>query len=370
MKRLFFLLLLAPLVAAQTINISIDANANRKRIDERIYGLNFATEAQLKDLNVPLNRSGGNANTRYNWQQNASNQAFDWFYESLEHGPNVPGQEADAFIQEAKNAHAEPMITLPIMGWVAKLGPNRQRLSSYSIAKYGAQQKNDWEWFPDAGNGVRTDGTRITNNDEHDANMPVDAEFQRGWIQHLLTTWGGANMGGVRYYILDNEHSIWQSTHRDVKKIGATMDEVLDRMIAHSEVIKSVDPRAVVVGPEEWGWTGYLLSGYDQQWAAANNNWWNTPDKVAHGGMDYLPWLLKELKAHDVASGHKTIDVFSVHFYPQGGEYSDDVSQSMQLRRNRSTRALWDPNYTDETWIGTQVRLFPRLREWIAAHYP
>ena len=52
------------------------------------------------------------------------------------------------------------------------------------------------------------------------------------------------------------------------------------------------------------------------------------------GGMDYIPWLLSEWKN----AGHP-VDVLSVHYYPQGGEYGDDVSTNMQLLRNRSTRA-------------------------------
>ncbi|MFI5041916.1 MAG: FG-GAP-like repeat-containing protein [Acidimicrobiales bacterium] len=42
----------------------------------------------------------------------------------------------------------------------------------------------------------------------------------------------------------------------------------------------------------------------------------------------------------------------------------------MQLRRNRSTRSLWDPAYVDETWIADVVRLVPRLRQWVATSYP
>jgi hypothetical protein len=64
------------------------------------------------------------------------------------------------------------------------------------------------------------------------------------------------------------------------------------------------------------------------------------------------------------------LDVFTVHYYPQGGEFSDDVSTAMQQRRNRSTRSLWDPNYVDETWIGDRVRLIPRLRGWVTQYYP
>ena len=41
----------------------------------------------------------------------------------------------------------------------------------------------------------------------------------------------------------------------------------------------------------------------------------------------------------------------------------------MQLRRNRSTRSLWDPNYVDETWINDKVQLIPRLRNWVNTYY-
>jgi hypothetical protein len=41
----------------------------------------------------------------------------------------------------------------------------------------------------------------------------------------------------------------------------------------------------------------------------------------------------------------------------------------MQLRRNRSTRSLWDPTYVDESWIGDTVRLVPRLKSWVASSY-
>ena len=76
-------------------------------------------------------------------------------------------------------------------------------------------------------------------------------------------------------------------------------------------------------------------------------------------------WLLRGAASSAPTSiSRRVIDVFTVHYYPQGGEFwpADDVSTAMQLRRNRSTRSLWDPNYTDETWINDQVQLIPRLR--------
>ncbi|APV50533.1 hypothetical protein BWI17_13030 [Betaproteobacteria bacterium GR16-43] len=349
--------------------ITVNALSNRHAIDARVYGLAFASTAQLLELNVPLNRHGGNGTTRYNWQVNASNHAFDWYFQSLDDGSATPAASWDDFVQSSKSGGAQAAITVPMIGWVAKLGANRQRLSSFSIAKYGAQQANDWQWFPDAGNGVRTNGQLITGNDPTDANVLVDSTFQQQGVQHLVTRWGAAASGGVRYYILDNEHSIWQGTHRDVHPAGATMDEIRGKMIDHATKIKAVDPDAIVFGPEEWGWSGYLYSGADQQ-AGAANGWSNFPDRNAHGGADYLPWLLGQMRANELATGKRLLDVFTVHYYPQGGEYGNDTSQAMQLRRNRSTRSLWDPNYTDETWINDKVRLIPRLKQWAAANYP
>ena len=111
------------------------------------------------------------------------------------------------------------------------------------------------------------------------------------------------------------------------------------------------------------------MSGYDQQWGSLHG-WSNLPDRAAHGDADYLPWLLDQLRQESTARGQRLLDVFTVHYYPQGGEFSDDVSTAMQLRRNRSTRSLWDPAYVDETWIADTVRLVPRITGWVASAYP
>ena len=81
---------------------------------------------------------------------------------------------------------------------------------------------------------------------------------------------------------------------------------------------------AQVVGPEEWGWSGYFYSGYDQQYGSLHG-WSNLPDRVAHANADYLPWLLDQLRQTTVADGQRPLDVFSVHYYPQGGEFGNDT---------------------------------------------
>jgi hypothetical protein len=91
---LFVISLLTSVGSAQgpTVTINIDAAANRHAIYPNIYGVAFATPAQLADLNSPLNRSGGNATTRYNWECNCSNHASDWYWKTSMRAVQLPAR--------------------------------------------------------------------------------------------------------------------------------------------------------------------------------------------------------------------------------------------------------------------------------------
>ncbi len=356
----------APAIAADNppVAIAIDAAAGRHAISPLIYGVAFGAPADLARLGAPLNRSGGNGESLYNWRLNATNLGQDWFFESYPSASAAPGGDGDAFITQSKSAGAAAMLTIPMIGWVAQLGPNRAILPSFSVAKYGAQCQVD-PYLPNAGDGVHTDcSTDVTGNDPIDANLRDTPAAEQAWVKHLVAKWGGAAAGGLQYYIMDNEPSIWFSTHRDVHPVGPHATEIRDKVIQTSAAVKAIDPNAKVVATEEWGWDGYFYSGYDQQYAA-QHGWSYFPDRATEqGGMDYIPWLLKSWKA-----AGRPVDVLSVHFYPQGGEDSDNVSTAMQLLRNRSTRQLWDPKYVSESWIGAVVDLIPRLQGWVNEHY-
>jgi hypothetical protein len=348
--------------------VNVDAAAGRHAINPLIYGVAYGDSTTLADLNAPLNRQGGNNTSRYNWQLNADNRGSDWYFESIGDDSALPGERGDTFISQSKAAGADAMLTIPMLPWVAKLGPGRAKLASFTVSKYGAQQYTDY-WMPDAGNGVRVDGSSITGNNPSDANVASTPDFQAGWVNHIVSKWGTAGAGGLRYYIMDNEPSIWFGTHRDVHPTGPTMDEIKNDIVAYAGKVKAIDPGAQVVGPEEWGWSGYFYSGYDQQWGSSHG-WSGYPDRAAHADADYLPWLLQQMAAAEKSAGKRLLDVFSVHFYPQSGEFGDDVSSTMQMRRNRSTRQLWDPSYVSESWIGEKVQLIPRIKGWVNQYYP
>lgn len=347
---------------AGAVAIQIDASRNRHPISPLVYGVSFAGTSGPGFKN-PLNRFGGNSTTRYNWKANADNRANDWFFQSIADADPAPGGVVEKFLKETKAAGSAPMITIPCIGWVAKVGPNREKLWSFSVKKYGAQEKTDAQWTPDSGNGKKPGGKEITGNDPTDANLPTTPDYFRPWVKSLAPR--------VPYFLLDNEPGIWQGTHRDVIPHGETLDSLFGKLKNTAAMIRQEAPKAQICGPEEWGWTGFLYSGADSEWAGKNGwNVNNLPDRKAHGGVDAMPYLLSQFAAEEKKTGKRLLDVFTLHFYPQGGEFGDDVSSAMQARRNRSTRALWDPNYKDETWIADTVKLIPRMKAWRDASYP
>ncbi len=360
-----------PPVTNTAVTIAVDAQLNRRAINPYIYGVAFASAAQLADLDASLNRSGGNAETRYNWLIDAHNRGADWYFESIGDSSGTPGASADSFISSTKSAGALPLITIPMIGWAPKLGTGRGKLSSFSIAKYGQQADHDWQYMTDAGNGIITNtSTPITTNNPTDANFATNSALQFAFVQHLTNAWGLSTNGGVRFYLMDNEHSIWHSTHRDVHPNGATRQEIRDKFFDYAGVVKSIDPNALVMAPEEFGWSGYFYSGADLQYGG-QYGYGYLPDRSTNGGMDYVPWLLDQFHQRATNTNQRLLDYFTLHCYPEDRNVSgNDVSFSTQLLRNRQTREFWDTNYIDPTWINDVVKLIPRMKSWVATYYP
>ena len=142
-----------------------------------------------------------------------------------------------------------------MIGWVAK---SRTPGSSFSVAKYGPQQKTDPIW-PDFGNGVKPDGTMITNNDPNDTCMPIDESWTSDWVKYLVGKFGNAAHGGVAIYALDNEPTWWDKMHRDVHPLPFTYDEVTEKGLKVAKAIKAADPTAEVSGPVIDFWLYLLL---------------------------------------------------------------------------------------------------------------
>ncbi|HEX8153166.1 MAG TPA: glycoside hydrolase family 44 protein [Thermoanaerobaculia bacterium] len=366
--------------ANPAITVNVDAAANQHPIDPRIYGSSWATAAQITSLGLTLNRWGGNAMSRYNWAFSTANRCKDYFFynipDPVSSGDGSNGKSADDFISLTFGAGAHPVMTIPMLSLLPK---DRSKRCSFPQTLYPNQEAFSnpaWEPFV-CGNGrypdgnPNEDGPRILGApDPNNISTSYPLSHQGNWVQHMIDTFGSAAAGGVRYFSLDNEPGLWSFDHWDVHPTGTSYNEVWAKMSELGALIRQKEPAAVITAGEEWGWSGYFMSGLDIE----NGN---NADRNAHGGKPYYDWLLDQAKAYEQSTGVRIIDVWTAHYYPQAGEFwSGDTSTAMQNLRNRSTRSLWDPNYVDESWIGgtevggAKVRLIPRLKEWVANHYP
>lgn len=356
--------------------VTVDATANVHAINPDIYGMNFASEALAKELGLPVRRWGGNATTRYNWQIDTYNTGSDWYFENIPNplpiGRTLPdGSAADQFVEQDRRTGTRTLMTVPTSGWVAKRRPRGDSHPydcGFKVSAYGAQQSTD-PWDTNCGNGVNPRGANITGNSAADTSIAIDPSFVQGWVSHLVANYGPASAGGVAFYGLDNEPELWSSTHRDVRPQHLGYDELASRAQAYASAIKAVDPSAQVIGPSGWGWTAYFYSDLD---SAPGGSWWSDPkDRKAHGDVPLIEWYLQQMKAYETAHGQRLLDYVDEHFYPQGnGVFGGATDAATNALRLRSTRALWDPTYVDESWIADTVQLIPRMRGWVAANYP
>ncbi len=341
-------------------------------IDPNIYGINSASAEIATELQLPVNRWGGNATTRYNWQNDTTNRAADWYFENIpfenENPESLPvGSTADKFISQNNETGTETLLTIPMIGWTAK---DREIACGFSVAKYGEQADTD-PFVEDCGNGLLPDGeTPIVGNDPADTSVVIDEQFVQDWVAHLQSQFGSAGDSGVAYYSLDNEPMLWHETHRDVFPDPLGYDDLLDRTVRYASAIKTADPEAQVFGPVLWGWTAYSYSAQD---VASGEEFWNEPpDRLAHEDLPLVIWYLKELQAQELIDGVRLLDYLDLHYYPAAPDVAlspagDAETQALRLR---STRSLWDPNYVDESWIEQSVELIPLMRRWVDNFYP
>ena len=362
------------------VAVAVDTSSNVHAFSPLIFGVAFGDAARNAAIGYTVRRWGGNSVTRYNWQVDVHNTAFDYYYENIPGAHDrtqVPpiGNDADAFVGEALDGGAMPLMTIPTIGWTPRADSplDHPYFAGFSVERYGAQESVD-PFDTDAGNGRRPNGSDITGNDPHDTSTEVDASFQRGWIAHFQSAFGGAASGGVRLYSLDNEVMLWNSTHRDVHPQPTTYDETWANAASYGAMVKQQDAAAKVTGPVTWG--------YCDLFGSAADDCLDGDDRQAHGGMPFVAWYLQQVCAHPLAGGARVVDYLDLHYYPQGSgvALSDDDSPATAARRLRALKELYDPAWVSESWISDlgdfdenhydKPNLIPRARAWIDQYCP
>ena len=237
--------------------LSVDATAGRHAISPYIYGENFADTPTAAANGVTVDRFGGNSASRFNYLNNETNTGSDYFYE------NVTSTPATTFVSADKSAGLSTLWELPMTGYVSKNSPTSHPfLCSYPTETYPTQDSTD-SWDPHCGSGTTGGGNDIAGADPTTTSVAEGASFDQAEVSYLVSHYGTAASGGVPFYELDNEPSLWNSTHRDIHPAPLTYDELVGRSTATAAAVKNADPTAAVLGPSDWGWCAYFYSAAD-----------------------------------------------------------------------------------------------------------
>ena len=368
------------IAASAAVGVSVDETAIGNPVDPRIFGVAYGDTTRNGQIGYTVRRWGGNSTTRYNWQVDVHNTANDYYYENIPDSSNrssVPpvGNSADTFISGAFSGGSQPLLTIPTIGWTPRSDSalNHPYTVGFSVAKYGAQQSVD-PFDTNAGNGYHTDGSAITGNIATDSSTAIDQSFETAWMAHLQSVFGTAANGGVRYYTLDNEVMLWNSTHRDVHPNPATYAEIWGNAQTYGAAIKQTEPNARVSGPVTWG--------YCDLFGSAADNCVTGSDRQAHGDLAFVAWYLQQVCANPLGNGQHVVDYLDLHYYPQGTDValSDDDSATTAALRLRSLKELYDPTWVSESWISDLGNsdanhysipdLIPRAKAWISQYCP
>jgi hypothetical protein len=358
---------------ASQVNFTIDSTQDVHAISRFIYGMN-GWDPAVRPRNLTLSRSGGNRMTAYNWETNASNAGADWFNQNDDFlgGGNTPNGAVAPGLEAARAAGAGMIVTMPLIGYVAAdkngggdvAGTVANPVPNYLSVRFHQSPARKGSAFS------------LTPN-------TADAfVYQDEYVNFLDQTYPGAfaSANAPLMLSLDNEPDLWQSTHARLRgdtnpatQAGttATYAEMVQRTIDYADAAKDVNPAATIFGPVNYGWQGMIRF---QDAADANSR-------------DFLEYYLAQMAQAETTTGHRLVDVLDVHWYPEargscvanpmdGCRITEEaVDAGVVSARKQAPRSLWDPTYTESSWI-TQfstngpIRLLPRLRDKIAANYP
>jgi hypothetical protein len=395
---------LNPPAPANGPTLTVDAANQTHPISPYIYGWNAwsISEAAAKAANLPVDRWGGDATSRYNYVLDVTNSASDWYFEN--HTWSTGQQDTSGFNQQVqwdRSVGAITLGTVPVQGWVAKDGSS----CSFTATQYSDQVAFD-PYNSNCGDGLypqgvsgctNASGCNITGNNPTQTSQQQGPTWVNNWVAYLVGKFGTASNGGVAIYDLDNEPAWWDAVHRDVHPLPSTYDEVTTNGIATAKAVKSADPSAAVSGPVVDYWWNYFYSKSDIEkgwstgpcWAP----WQNPLDREAHGGVPFIEYYLQQFKSASNTYGSRLLDYLDMHTYFAGTYNGSGVGLATtgdtpeQEVRLDSTRVFWDPTYTDPNFpqpnyiadsdytpnCSTPLQapqLIPMAQKWVANDYP
>ncbi len=366
--------------------IAINASLNVHPISPYIYGTAASADSYQKTMGASISRWGGNQVSRYNWETEDSNSGADWglclqpylnrnygAFSNVDYGPPAnSGFSIRDSVNTAKNLGMAQLFTVPNIGWVAKDGNNNTCSTGVPdsdglpLGLLSNDEAAISGYDPTTNRNLTSIRSQMKKGSAfvYPPNKTDNVVYQDELINWLKTQLGDAAHGGIKFYAFDNEFDLWSDTHRDIHPAQTGYDALWNKFSTFANAVKDIDSTAMVTGPVNWGWIAY----------------WNAPtgssDRSNHSNLPLDQWFLRQAKQSETQTGRRILDVLDVHYYPQGGQaLNNDVSSSMAALRLRSTRELWDPTYTTESWQtccegGPQLQIIRRLQSWINQEYP
>jgi hypothetical protein len=390
-KFSFFLILFlaSGTLFAQTIGFTIDPTLNNSPISPFSYGSNdvitnnpttVTTPTVVLVHNVPLYRQGGNRLTAYNWENNASNGGSDYcsmggspcnhednymFPPGTTYANDQPATTLTAFILGNNAVTASSLVTLQMAGYVSA---NPECNCFVTIT--GAADTSGTYW-----KAVSFTGSSLTGT-----TAPVTTDnvvYMNEEMSYLLASVNGAGAGGAKFYDLDNEPALWNSTHPLVHPNQPTCGEVSSKGISLSTVITGADANAQILGPVAFGWSEYVNND------GASDDSLLTPYNNGNV-IAYLNYYLAQMNSASSTAGRRLLHYLDLHWYPEATGLdgstavritNDDTTQGVAIARMQAPRSLWDPTYTETSWItadstGGPITLIPRLQAAVSQYYP
>jgi Glycoside hydrolase family 44 len=350
----------APLPAVDGGDLTFEVSADKHvgSISPYVYGI---SSQNLDKLNVTVRRMGGNRQTAYNWELNASNAGSDanhlndaWPCTTLGYEDCAePGTQVTNFVAENRRAGAESVVTIPLSDYVSadKNGPvaETDAAPSRRFVRSVPRKIGAYSAVPDLRDGVA---------------------YQDEFVAFLVKKLGTADHGGPKFYSLDNEPALWPSTHPRIHPKPTTYAEIVRRSETTAAAITEIDPSAMVLGAVAYGWSEYMTLQ-------------SAPDARAETArlgatQNYLEYFLESMKRLEDKYHRRLVHVLDIHWYPEPKGTAriteKDVSSKTVAVRLQAPRSLWDPTYVEKSWItdtwGRPIRLIPWLQETIAQHYP
>ena len=125
--------------ATTSVTVTVDTLSNRHSISPYVYGGAYPKDAPtITDSGLSVVRWGGNSTSRYNWKLFTYNAANDWYFEDFNYS-EIGDADSTKFIQDVKAAGSHPLMTMPMLPWVAKAAENPRTKTGASPLRSSAR---------------------------------------------------------------------------------------------------------------------------------------------------------------------------------------------------------------------------------------